>query len=104
MYTVTINATTFFRNLRLNGDNFISNAEIKDSDFPESPFTVVISDGERKTTIENTELAQVKQYGDEWWFVLRKIPAEELERKTMISQIQMLEELLDALMEGIEDA
>lgn len=104
MYTVTINSATTFPNLRLNGNNFISAAEIKESDFPEAPFSAVISDGDTETTLENAELVQAKQYGDEWWFILREIPAEELERKTMISQIQMLEELLDALMEGIEDA
>ena len=103
MYTVTINATTSFRNLRLNGDNFISNAEIKDSDFPESPFTVVISDGERKTTIENTELVQVKQYGAEWWFVVREIPSSEMERRNMLSQIEMLKEALNMILTGVTE-
>ena len=103
MYTVTINATTSFRNLRLNGDNFVSNAEIKDSDFPESPFTVVISDGERKTTIENTELVQVKQYGAEWWFIVREIPSSEMERRNMLSQIEMLKEALNMILTGVTE-
>lgn len=103
MYTVTINATTSFRNLRLNGDNFVSDAEIKDSDFPESPFTVVISDGERKTTIENTELVQVKQYGAEWWFVVREIPSSEMERRNMLSQIEMLKEALNMILTGVTE-
>ena len=103
MYTVTINAAASFRNLRLNGDNFLSNAEIKDSDFPESPFTVVISDGERKTTIENTELVQVKQYGAEWWFIVREIPSSEMERRNMLSQVEMLKEALNMILTGVTE-
>lgn len=103
MYTVTINGTTSFPNLRLNGNNFISDAEIKDSDFPESPFTVVISDGESETTIENTELVQVKQYGAEWWFIIREIPPSEMERRNMLSQIEMLQEALNMILTGVTE-
>lgn len=103
MYTVTINDTISFHNLRLNGNNFISDAEIKVSDFPEFPFTVVISDGESETTIENTELVQVKQYGAEWWFIIREIPPSEMERRNMLSQIEMLKEALDMILTGVTE-
>lgn len=103
MYTVTINGTTSFPNLRLNGNNFICDAEIKDSDFPESPFTAVISDGESETTIENTELVQVKQYGAEWWFIIREIPPSEKERRNMLSQIEMLKEALNMILTGVTE-
>ena len=103
MYTVTINSATSLHNLRLNGNNFISDAEIKDSDFPESPFTVVISDGESETTIENTELVQVKQYGAEWWFIIREIPPSEMERRNMLSQIEMLKEALNMILTGVTE-
>lgn len=103
MYTVTINGTTSFHNLRLNGNNFISEAEIKDADFPESPFTVVISDGESETTIENTELVQVKQYGAEWWFIIREILPSEMERRNALSQIEMLKEALNMILAGVTE-
>ena len=103
MYTVTINGVVSLPNLRLNGNNFISDAEIKASDFPESPFTVVISDGESETTIENTELVQVKQYGAEWWFIIREIPPSEMERRNMLSQIEMLKEALNMILTGVTE-
>ena len=103
MYTVTINGTTSFPNLRLNGNNFISDAEIKASDFPESPFTVLVSDGESETAIENTELVQVKQYGAEWWFIIREIPPFEMERRNMLSQIEMLKEALNMILTGVTE-
>ena len=106
MYTVTINATTSFRNLRLNGDNFISNTKIKESDFPEAPFTAVISDGDTETTLENAELVQAKQYGDEWWFIIREIPPNELERRKLLEENALLRAQVQALAdrgEFIED-
>ena len=103
MYTLTINDNTSFPNLRLNGNNFISDAEIKNSDFPESPFTVVISDGERETTIANAELVQVKQYGAEWWFIIREIPPSEMKQRNMLSQIEMLMEALDMILTGVTE-
>lgn len=103
MYTVTIRGSTSFPNLRLNGNNFISEAEIKDSDFPESPFTVVISDGEKETTIESAELVQVKQYGAEWWFIVREIPSSEMERRNVLSQIEILKEALNMILTGVTE-
>lgn len=103
MYTVTINGTQLYSNLRLNGNNFISDTEIKESDFPESPFSAVISDGSTENTMENAELVQVKQYGSEWWFILRDIPAEELSRKKLQERVQTLEEALDMLLSGVTE-
>lgn len=106
MYTVTINDATTFPNLRLNGNNFISAAEIKESDFPEDPFSAVISDGDTETALENAELVQVKQYGAEWWFILREIPADELERRRLVEENELLRAQVKALSdrgEFIED-
>lgn len=103
MYTVTINDSVSFNDLRLNGNNFVSSVEIDASAFPKAPFTAKISDGETETTMENVELVQVRQYGDEWWFILREIPVDELERKNMISQIQILEEALNMILTGVTE-
>lgn len=101
MYDIIINGKITYGQLRLNGNNFISNTEIKGSDFPDAPFSVVISDGNAETLIENAELVQVKQYGSEWWFILRDIPAEELSRKKLQERVQTLEEALDMLLSGV---
>ena len=103
MYTITINGTTSFTNLRLNGNNFISDAEIKNSDFPESPFAAAISDEESETMIENAEVVQVKKYGAEWWFIIREIPPSKMERLNMLSQINILNEALNMILTGVTE-
>lgn len=106
MYTVTINDSVSFNDLRLNGNNFVSSVEIDASAFPKAPFTAKISDGETETTVENAELVQVRQYGDEWWFILREIPQDELERRSIIAENELLRAQVQALSdrgEFIED-
>lgn len=103
MYDVIINGEITYGQLRLNGNNFISSTEIKGSDFPDAPFSVVISDGNAETLIENAELVQVQQYGAEWWFIIREIPPSEMERRNILSQIEMLQEALNMILTGVTE-
>ena len=105
-YRIVLADGTEIKNLRMNGNNFISDTEIKASDFPEAPFSAVISDGNTETMMENAELVQVKKYDSEWWFILREIPAEELERRRLAAENELLRAQVKALSdrgEFIED-
>lgn len=72
--------------MELNGNNFISKTEVTPATFAGKLSKVTISgDAEADAagligTHEHMELVQVKKYGDEWWFILRKMSAAELER------------------------
>lgn len=103
MYAITLSNGTMMKNLRLNGNNFISDTEIKESNFPEAPFSAVISDGDTETTLESAELVQAKQYGTEWWFIIRGIPPFEMERRNMLSQIEMLKEAFNMILAGVSE-
>ena len=97
VYTVTLADGTELTNLTLNGNNFISETAIGAAVFEDNCSPVVISDGETEETHEHMELVQVTVYGGDYWFVLRDIPQEELEKIQTRADIEYI-----AMMTGIE--
>lgn len=88
IYTVTLADGTELSGLRLNGNNFISEAEISADIFAGNCSSVTINDGETEDTHENMELIHVTQMGDEFWFALRDLSAAELARMRMEANIE----------------
>lgn len=86
IYSVTLADGTTIENLRLNGNNFVSDDPIDKSIFDGNCHSVKVSDGETETVHENMECVQVTQMGIEYWFVLRELSESELkEAKTQAS-------------------
>ena len=85
-FTVTLADGTQISGLELNGNNFISKTELTADTFKGKLSKVTItgdSEADEAGLIgehKNMELVQVKKYGSEYWFILREIPATELER------------------------
>ena len=97
-YTITLADGTVLDNLTLNGNNFISNTAINADIFNENCSPVIISDGVNSETHNNMEFVQVtEQEPGKYWFVLRELPASELARIKMQSDIEYV-----AMMAGIE--
>ena len=97
IYKITLADGTDIRNLRLNGNNFISDAPISETIFDGNGSTVIINDGETDEFHENMELVQITPVGDEYWFVLRDLTAAELKQIKMQSDIEYV-----AMMAGVE--
>lgn len=97
IYTITLGDGTELANLRLNGDNFISEAPVDADIFLDNCSPVVISDGENEELHENMELVQVTVVAGEYWFVLRDITLAELDKIKMQSDIEYI-----AMMSDIE--
>lgn len=96
-YTITLADGTVLDNLKLNGNNFISNTAINADIFDENCYTVIISDGVNSETY-NMEFVQVtEQEPGKYWFVLRELSASELARIKIQSDIEYV-----AMMAGIE--
>ena len=96
-YTITLADGTVLDDLKLNGNNFISNTAINADIFNENCYTVIISDGVNSETY-NMEFVQVtEQEPGKYWFVLRELSASELARIKMQSDIDYV-----AMMAGIE--
>lgn len=97
-YKITLSDGTVLDNLRLNGNNFISNDTITKNMFLGKLNHVEITDNKNNTKIhENMELVQVTQYANEYWFILRDISSEELEKIKQRADLEYI-----AMMTGVE--
>lgn len=80
IYTITLADGTQINNLRVNGNNFISDTIIEADMFLGKCSRVVINDGNSENTYENLELVQIAKHNEEYWFVLEMLTKEELQR------------------------
>ena len=88
-YTITLADGTVLDNLKLNGNNFISNTAINADIFNENCSPVIINDGVDSATYNNMEFVQVtEQEPGKYWFVLRELSASELAWIKMQSDIE----------------
>ncbi len=92
-YNITLADGTQISNLRLNGNNFISDAPVNTDIFANNCSPVTIND----ELHEHMELVQVTQMGDEYWFILRDITLEELEKIQARADVEYI-----AMMAGVE--
>ena len=103
LWKITLSDGTKIENLRLNGNNFISEAKITENDF-RGKLSKVIFEGkvegkDFKQECNNMELVQIAHYEDGYYFVLREIPQEELNKLKMQSDIEYLAMMSDIDME-----
>lgn len=89
-WKITLSDGTKLENLRLNGNNFISEAEITEDDFRGKLSKVTVEGKDFKQEYNNMELVQIAHYEDGYYFVLREIPQEELDKLKMQSDIEYI--------------
>ena len=94
-WNITLSDGTALNGLRLNGNNFISTQEITTSLFAGNLSKVVMEHDGMTEEYTDMELVQISKMGEEWWFILRKIPAEELARAALLAQINSLKSAND---------
>lgn len=95
IYTITLKDGTQIENLRMNGNNFISQEQINPEIFDGNLGEVTINDGENDEVHENMGLVQVTQMGDEYWFVLIDVPAYEIANEKLRSDLDYLAMMID---------
>lgn len=98
-YKVTLSDGTEIDNLRLNGNNYISNEPLTEEDFEGKLEEVTITGPMGTQTMEHCELVQLQQYGDEYWFIIRQIPADELARRQARADIDYIAFMTDVELE-----
>ncbi len=79
IYNITLADGTVLDNLRLNGNNYISDTELTADTFLGNLGRVTINDGEKDTVYENMDLVQIVKYDNEYWFILRTMTKKELQ-------------------------
>jgi len=97
IYAITLADGTEIQNLRMNGNNFISDIPIDASIFEGNCSPVMISADNNNEVHESMELVQITPVGEEYWFVLRDLTESELEKIKMQSDIEYV-----AMMTGVE--
>lgn len=98
-YTVTLSDGSKLENLTLNGNNFISTAQVTESQFSGKLKSVVITDsegGEEKH--ENMFLVQVSHPSDsEWWFILADKTENQIKQEQLEQSIASLTDMMMSL-------
>lgn len=97
IYTILLSDGTEIGNLRLNGNNYISESIIVKERFNGNCSPVIINDGEHEELHENMELVQITNVDNNYWFILRDISSEELANIKIQSDIEYI-----AMMTGVE--
>lgn len=90
IYKIILADGTTIDNLKLNGNNFISQNVIDESVFKGNCSPVIINDGETDEKHDNMECIQITQMEDECWFILRDISNEELMQKAFMSGVSLM--------------
>lgn len=83
-YRIVLQDGRIIDNLRLNGNNFISAAEITDAIFSGNLSTVTIEGPDGAQTFHDMKLIQISQVGDEFWFIL----SEKSEQEKMYEKME----------------
>ena len=78
IYKVTLADGTKLTGLTMNGNNFVSKKSIDRNIFDNNLSPVVITDGDNEETHASMSLIHVTKMGDETWFALRDLTADEL--------------------------
>ena len=89
-WKITLSDGTKLENLGLNGNNFISEAKITEDDFKGKLSKVTVEGKDFKQEYNNMELVQIAHYEDGYYFVLREISQEELDKLKMQSDIEYI--------------
>lgn len=103
-WKITLADGTKLENLGLNGNNFISDTKLTEDDFEGKLLNVKIEgktdDGQEIIEEHNhMELIQIAQYDDGYYFALRDLTDEELEKMKMQSDIEYLAMMSDVDLE-----
>lgn len=99
MYTITLPSGTKLENLKLNGNNFVSDTVIDESLFTDLLSEVKIEgseETEQSYTMKNVYLLQQVHYDDGYYFILaeREISEQEQINANLMLQVAMLTEKL----------
>lgn len=100
-YNIELASGKEFRNLRLNGNNYVSVEEVTEDDFDDlSEVTITDSEGNVQV-LHNVELLQVQQYEDGFYFILAEMPEAKVRAMATEAQIMFTAIATDTLIEEV---
>lgn len=100
-FKVTLSDGTKFENLKQNGNYYITEKAITEKDFIGKLSKVIIEETENDNTVKNEynymELIQILHYEDGYYFALRELSKDELDKINMQANIEYL-----SMMTGVD--
>lgn len=102
-FKITLADGTQFKNLKLNGNNYISKTKITEDDFKGKLSKVIIENETEKTSeeFEHMELVQIVHYEDGYYFVLRELSEQELKDIKIQGNLDYLAMMVDVDLEEV---
>lgn len=95
VYSIKLSDNTVISGLRLNGNNYISDKEIKKNQFAGKLSPVEISDGVTVEVYNHMELVQLSKYDDEHWFILRELSTKEVADRQLRADVDFMAMMTD---------
>lgn len=92
-----------FKDLKLSGNNYISKTKITEDDFKGKLSKITIENETDKTSeeLEHVELVQIVHYEDGYYFVLRQLSADEIDKIKTKADIEYLAMMTDVDLEEV---
>ncbi|MBO5478742.1 MAG: hypothetical protein J6A04_03390 [Clostridia bacterium] len=102
-WKITLSDGTQLKDLKLSGNNYISKTKITEDDFKGKLSKVVIENETDKISeeLEHVELVQIVHYEDGYYFVLRQLSQDEIDKQKMQGDIEYLAMMTNTDMEEV---
>ena len=100
-WKITLSDGTQLKDLKLSGNNYISKAKITEDDFKGKLSKVIIENETDKISekFEHVELVQIVHYEDGYYFVLRQLSQDEIDKQKIQGDIEYLAMMTNTDME-----
>jgi hypothetical protein len=102
-WKITLSDGTQLKDLKLSGNNYISKTKITEDDFKGNLSKVIIENETDKISeeLEHVELVQIVHYEDGYYFVLRQLSQDEIDKQKMQGDIEYLAMMTNTDMEEV---
>ena len=102
-WKITLSDGTQLKDLKLSGNNYISKTKITEDDFKGNLSKVIIENETDKISVEleHVELVQIVHYEDGYYFVLRQLSQDEIDKQKMQGDIEYLAMMTNTDMEEV---
>lgn len=102
-WKITLSDGTQLKDLKLSGNNYISKTKITEDDFKGKLSKITIENETDKTSeeLEHVELVQIVYYEDGYYFVLRQLSADEIDKIKTKADIEYLAMMTDVDLEEV---
>lgn len=102
-WKITLSDGTQLKDLKLSGNNYISKIKITEDDFKGKLSKVIIENETDKISVEleHVELVQIVHYEDGYYFVLRQLSQDEIDKQKMQGDIEYLAMMTNTDMEEV---